>query len=250
MPQGFSWDQGSVLIGIELAEETNLALRSLHLSWRRQMQAGGSIFNSLLKTERLNELLEAEGAQGLCPKPLGDRGPNWGTSLLAILSTLSGAYTEGLQAASSTVLDPSKAGRIARGKCPPLYEGRGAYPLRWQLHHTLCCTQSHQTFPHSGIWEIPSSQARAWRNEPTLISALLWLLALKSNWGVSLLAQSSCMTPAGHWQQRWNCTQLLSVFLARSFWGGRKPEIRPLLLHFGTHIHDLFLQECWQPLVW
>lgn len=87
MPQGFSWDQGSVLIGIELTEETNLALRSLHLSWRRQMQAGGSIFNSLLKTERLNDLLEAEGAQGLCPKPLGDRGPNWGTPLLAILTS-------------------------------------------------------------------------------------------------------------------------------------------------------------------
>lgn len=64
------------------------------------MHAGGSIFNSLLKTERLNALLEAEGAQGLCPKPLGDRGPNGGTPLLTILYALSGAYTEGLQAAS------------------------------------------------------------------------------------------------------------------------------------------------------
>lgn len=32
MPQGPSWDQGSVLIGIQHAEKTNLALRSLHLS--------------------------------------------------------------------------------------------------------------------------------------------------------------------------------------------------------------------------
>lgn len=225
MPQGFSLDQGSVLIGIELVEETNLALRSLHLSWRRQMHAGGSIFNSLLKTERLNALLEAEGAQGLCPKPLGDRGPNGGTPLLTILYALSGAYTEGLQAASGAVHDLNKAGRIAKGKCPALDEGRGehstACPLVWQLHHTHCCnTKPPNLSPSRDLsnTKLSGQSLKKWAYTD-LFTALAAGPQIKLG-GISVLAQSSCITPAGRWQQRWNCTQLLSALLARSFWGG------------------------------
>ena len=67
MPQGPSWDQGSVLIGIEHTKKTNLALRSLHLSWRRQVKCREKevvLSLSCPKTERLSDLLEVRQVFG------------------------------------------------------------------------------------------------------------------------------------------------------------------------------------------
>lgn len=87
MPQGPSWDQGSVLIGTEHAEKTNLALRSLHLSWRRQTKCREKeVVLSLfcLKTERLSDLPEVRqvfggrGSTGVVLKAPRRWGAMWG----------------------------------------------------------------------------------------------------------------------------------------------------------------------------
>lgn len=123
------------------------------------------------------------------------------------------------------VHDPNKAGRIAKGKCPALDEGRGehstACPLVWQLHHTHCCnTKPPNLSPSRDLsnTKLSGQSLKKWAYTD-LFTALAAGPQIKLG-GISVLAQSSCITPAGRWQQRWNCTQLLSALLARSFWGG------------------------------
>lgn len=74
VPQGPSWDQGSVLMGTEHTEETNLALRSLHLIWRRCREKEVVLSLFCFKTEGLSDLPEVRqvfggrGSPELCSK--------------------------------------------------------------------------------------------------------------------------------------------------------------------------------------
>lgn len=125
VPQGPSWDQGSVLIGTEHTEKTNLALRILHLIWRRHTECREKeVVLSLfcLRTERLSGLPEVRqvfggrGSTELCWKLPGAGDQAGHTS--PFKNSLAHFQQGGLQAGSRAGQDSK--GRALRGEWPAL----------------------------------------------------------------------------------------------------------------------------------
>lgn len=167
VPQGPSWDQGSVLIGIEHTEKTNLALRSLHLSWRRHTKCREKeVVLSLfcLKTERLSDLPEVRQIFGgrssteMCSK-LPGVGDQAGHTFPPFKNALAHAQQGGLQAGSRAVQDSK--GRIPKGEWPALDGGGGEHLatrlLERQVHGTSCSNATNQTSCVHGFEPQPAS---------------------------------------------------------------------------------------------
>lgn len=189
VPQGPSWDQGSVLIGIEHTEKTNLALRSLHLSWRRhKMQGEGSGVIFILPQDREVKWL-AWGQAGIWRqrqhRDVLKAPRSWGPSRTHLSSPQKCLGKGDCKLAAGQCRIPRKGFQGGSGQ-HWMEVGVSTWPHACLQDRSMELRAAMQQTKHPVSMDLSHSLLPAQGNKPTANPTLLWLFAPKSGCGISL----------------------------------------------------------------